>query len=43
MLSGFAILAMILQLALGKIAFLAGAAILIAKVSLLFSLLVNKT
>ena len=40
MTSGLAIGAMMLQLALGKIAFLAGAALLMAKMALIFSTLV---
>jgi hypothetical protein len=41
MMSGIAIMAMMAQMFLGKIAFMAGAALLIAKIALLFSTLVK--
>lgn len=37
---GFTLIAMMAQLFLGKIAFLAGAALLLSKISLLFSIVV---
>lgn len=40
MMSGVAVMAMLAQMFLGKVAFLAGSALLIAKIALLFSTLV---
>ena len=41
MMSGVAVMAMLAQMFLGKVAFLAGSALLIAKIALLFSTLVK--